>query len=213
LPRSIASSRRLQMGFGRRSGRRASSTTVLRKRASLVGPKLTPLPGGLSTEKKFKVNPLRFQSCLEPSSARSQPSAASISALWRYSLSPTLAGPSDVSVRRGLSARAARRPQAPTPYALRADQRNARRRASEGTCSVSSQQRPLTFIGRSLRKRARRRPRLSKVVHFDTRLRGHRDDRSRWECSNVVRVWRADDDRSGEQRVLLDPGYERSRGL
>ena len=29
--------------------------------------------------------------------------------------------------------------------------------------------------------------------------------------SSVVRVWRANDDRSGEQRVLLDPGYERSR--
>ena len=33
----------------------------------------------------------------------------------------------------------------------------------------------------------------------------------RWECSSVVSVWRAIDDRSGEQRVLLDPGYERSR--
>jgi hypothetical protein len=54
LPRSIASSRRFKMGFSRRSGRRASPTTVLRKGASLVRPQTNPTPTGRSTRKEMK---------------------------------------------------------------------------------------------------------------------------------------------------------------
>jgi hypothetical protein len=53
----------------------------------------------------------------------------------------------------------------------------------------------------------RRRPLL--VVALGSAATGTTVQRS--ECSSVVRVWRANDDRPGEQRVLLDPGYERSR--